>query len=52
MPWVSRPGRKDSRRRLRRWRYDHSQGMAAFWIGAAVVGAAAVLVAAARIVTP
>lgn len=33
MPWISRP----SRRWLRRWRYDHSEGVISFWIGAVIV---------------
>lgn len=48
MPWINRPRRKRSsqrmRRGLRRWLYDHSEGMVAFWIGAGVVLAAALAV--------
>jgi hypothetical protein len=44
MPWINRPGRKRSggrlNRGLRRWRYDHSQGVISFWIGAGVVAIA------------
>lgn len=56
MPWVSRPDRKRSRGRLRmdlrRWRYDHSQGVVAFWIGAVVVAVAIVVIAMMRVVVP
>jgi hypothetical protein len=52
MPWASRPNRKDAgarlRRGLRRWRYDHSEGLRSFWIGAAIVGAALAVVTALR----
>ncbi len=50
MPWVSRIDRKRSRGRLRRWRYDHSQQLVAFWIGAVVVAVVVVLVAMMRAV--
>lgn len=40
MPWIKRPGRKRSggrlSRGLRRWRYDHSEGVISFCIGAGV----------------
>jgi hypothetical protein len=46
MPWTSRPQSKRSGRRLRRglrrWRYDNSEGMISFWIGALVVAVGAV----------
>lgn len=51
MPWVSRPGRKRSRGRLRRWRYDHSQDLISFWIGAVVVAVAIIVIAMMRVVT-
>ena len=48
MPWVQRPGRKRSggrlSRGLRRWLYDHSEGMLSFWIGAGVVVVAIIAV--------
>jgi hypothetical protein len=51
MPWISRSDRKRSRGRLRglrRWRYDHSQDVTAFWIGLGVVAAAIVVLAMMR----
>lgn len=42
MPWTSRrrhTPRARLRRGLRRWRYDHSEDLRAFWIGAGVVAA-------------
>jgi hypothetical protein len=36
MPWTSRP-RHTAGDRLRRWRYDHSHDLRAFWIGASIV---------------
>jgi hypothetical protein len=52
MPWVSRSERKRSRGRLRRWRYDHSQDLTSFWIGAAVVAFAVIVIAMMRAVAP
>jgi len=53
MPWISRPGRKRSLGRgLRRWRYDHSQQLLAFWIGAVVIAVTAVAVVMMRAVMP
>jgi hypothetical protein len=50
MPWTrhSRKRRPLTRLRhnLRRWRYDHSEGLRSFWIGAVVVGATLLAVAA------
>ena len=55
MPWVGRQEHKHPRRRLRaglrRWRYDHDQGLISFWIGAVVIGVAAVLIVMMRAVT-
>ncbi|HKR88082.1 MAG TPA: hypothetical protein VJS38_07885 [Phenylobacterium sp.] len=51
MPWVSRPAKRSRgrlRTGLRRWRYDHSQGVIAFWIGAVVVAVAVVIIAMMR----
>lgn len=45
MPWTSRPSRRSGarlRHDLRRWRYDHSEDLRAFWIGAIVVAATCV----------
>jgi hypothetical protein len=53
MPWTSRPDRKGAgdrlRRGMRRWRYDHSESLRSFWIGAAIVGAALAIVTALRV---
>lgn len=49
MPWVSRPSRRAPTRlrgNLRRWRYDNSERLTAFWIGVAVVVAAGLTAAA------
>jgi hypothetical protein len=49
MPWISRPSRRAQtrlREGLRRWRYDNSQRLTAFWIGVAVVIAAGLTAAA------
>ena len=55
MPWVNRPGRRRSighlRQGLRRWYFDHSQGLTSFWIGVGVVAVAAVVIVALKIVT-
>lgn len=51
MPWVSRSGRRRSRGRLRRWRYDHSQDLTSFWIGAGVVVFAIFVIALMRAMT-
>jgi|GEM_PF-3331851 hypothetical protein len=50
MPWIARPrGRKPARAaKLRRWRYDNSQGVVSFWIGAVIVGIAAIAAAMLR----
>ncbi len=55
MPWTRSFSRKRRprtrlRRGLRRWRYDHSEHLRSFWIGAAVVTTALVVVAAARLI--
>jgi hypothetical protein len=49
MPWISRPSQRAQRRLrngLRRWRYDNSQRLVAFWIGVAVTVAAGLTAAA------
>jgi hypothetical protein len=50
MPWMQRPRRRSPVARLRRWgrrwRYDHSEDLRAFWIGAAVVAATVLALAA------
>ena len=51
MPWTSRRKSPGARLRgdLRRWRYDHSESLRAFWIGAAVVVATLVALAAMKV---
>jgi hypothetical protein len=39
MPWTSRPRSRDPGARLRRWRYDNSESLRAFIIGAAIIAA-------------
>ena len=52
MPWITRPrGRRPAHSvKLRRWRYDNSQGVVSFWIGAAIVGVAAIGAAVLRLI--
>jgi hypothetical protein len=54
MPWKRRVSRERRplarlRRDLRRWRYDNSEGLRSFWIGAAVATATLVALAALRL---
>jgi hypothetical protein len=53
MPWTSRPRRNPAarvRHGVRRWRYDHSEDLRAFWIGACVVMATIAALAALRLI--